>query len=84
VGREGSQPRLVKGAQGCASFIYHLGLTNREDTFLSSSILLIPGTVWRISLIKLGSSLHDFDMCETLVVCWNVTMHAMMFEVQMV
>jgi hypothetical protein len=61
-----------------------LGLTYREDTFLSLNILLILGRVWRTLLIKAGSSQHDFDLFETLVVCWNDTMHAMMFEVQMV
>jgi hypothetical protein len=62
----------------------YLGLTYREDTFLSLNILLILGRVWRTLLIKPGSSQHDFDMLETLVVCWNVTMHAMKFELQMV
>jgi hypothetical protein len=61
-----------------------LGLTYREDTFLSLNILLIPGRVWRTLLIKLGSSLHDFDMFESQVVDRNDTMHAMLFEVQMV
>jgi hypothetical protein len=65
-------------------FYISLGLTYREDTFLSLNILLILGRVWRISLIKLGSSQHAFDMFETLVVYWNGTMHAMKFELQMV
>ena len=46
------------------SFI-SFGLTYREDTFLSLNIQLILGRVWKILLIKLGSSLHDFDMFET-------------------
>jgi hypothetical protein len=62
----------------------YLGLIYREDTFLSLNILLIHGRVWKISSIKLGNSLHAFDTFETLVVCWNVTMHAMKFELQMV
>jgi len=41
-----------------------LGLICREDTFHSLNILLILGRVWRISLIKLGSRLRDFDMSE--------------------
>ena len=51
-----------------------LGLTYREDTFLSLNIQLILGRVWRISLIKLGSSLHDSDMFQNLVVSRNDTM----------
>jgi hypothetical protein len=61
-----------------------LGLTYREGTFLSLNILLILGRVWRTLLIKLGNSLHDFDMFDTLVVFRYETMHAMLFEVQMV
>jgi len=53
-----------------------LGLIYREDTSHSLNILLILGRVWRISLIKLGSRLHDFDMFETLVVYIDM-MHAM-------
>jgi hypothetical protein len=59
----------------------YLGLTYREDTFLSLNILLILGRVWRTLLIKPGSSQHAFDTFETLVVCWNVTMHAMKIEI---
>jgi len=54
-----------------------LGLTYREGTFHSLNILLILGKVWRISLIKLGSRLHDFDIFETLVVYIDM-MHGMM------
>jgi hypothetical protein len=62
----------------------YLGLIYREDTFLSLNILLILGKVWKISSIKLGNSLHDFDMFETRVDFRKDTMHAMMFELQMV
>jgi len=57
-----------------------LALTYREDTFLSLSILLILGRVWKILLIKLGSSLHDFDISQTLVVFRNDTMHAILLN----